>query len=95
MRKISLNIPPNSGCQVSGYLYSLPDRSLLGEDMLEVTLPDGTLLSVGWYPEGDENGQYRIDWTAEFKCFYSRCTKDVMAVKTIVEEIVRQVSGNQ
>ena len=30
------------------------------EDLLQVTYPDGQILDVGWYPEGDPEGEYRL-----------------------------------
>ncbi|WP_412028809.1 hypothetical protein [Deinococcus yunweiensis] len=32
----------------------------LKEDLLQVVYPDGQTLDVGWYPEGDPKGEYRI-----------------------------------
>lgn len=51
------------GCKVVGALYGAGDPRDLGEDMLDVTLPNGCLISAGWYPEGSPDGSYRISVT--------------------------------
>lgn len=51
------------GCKVVGALYGAEDPRDLGEDMLEVSLLNGRLISAGWYPEGSPDGSYRISVT--------------------------------
>lgn len=36
------------------------DPMLLSQDMLEVELPTGVFLDVGWFPEHDPQGEYVI-----------------------------------
>jgi len=48
------------GCQVCGFLYESDSRHELGQDMLDVVLPNGILITAGWYPEGDPSGAYQV-----------------------------------
>lgn len=57
MNRIDIAIPD---CEVYGALYESDDFFDLGEDMVDVVLPNGVLVSAGWVPEGDPNGQYRV-----------------------------------
>jgi hypothetical protein len=45
---------------VKGCLYPTKDPAYLREDLLEIDLPSGLTIDVGWYPEGDPEGAYRI-----------------------------------
>lgn len=45
---------------VKGCLYPTKDPVYLREDLLEIDLPSGLTIDVGWYPEGDPEGKYRI-----------------------------------
>ena len=45
---------------VKGNLYPTKDPVYLREDLLEIDLPSGVTIDVGWYPEGDPEGAYRI-----------------------------------
>lgn len=47
-------------CKVSGFLYESDSTYEQGEDMLDVVLPNGILVSGGWYPDGDPSGKYAI-----------------------------------
>jgi hypothetical protein len=58
---IPINIPINiPGCQITGTLYDqyLPED--LDQDILQVRLPNGLTIDVGWYPEGDPNGAFKV-----------------------------------
>lgn len=52
--------PLPAECRVHGFLYEADDVRQLSEDMLDVVLPHGLLVTAGWYPDGDANGCYRI-----------------------------------
>ena len=45
---------------VKGCFYPTKDPVYLREDLLEIDLPSGLTIDVGWYPEGDPKGAYRI-----------------------------------
>lgn len=55
-----VDIHPQIACEVVGFLYSSDDPRDLGQDMLEVRLPNGIRINAGWYPEGSPAGCYRI-----------------------------------
>lgn len=61
MKKIPIQIPED--CKAVGCLYESDDHRDLGEDMMDISLPHGLLLSVGWYPEGDKSGSYVVTLT--------------------------------
>lgn len=61
MRSITPKFPKDF--EVIGFIYSDSEPRNLGEDMLEVVLPNGILVDVGWYPEGDPQGRYRVSVT--------------------------------
>jgi hypothetical protein len=52
------------GVVVKGILlrrYEFPeDASLLDQDLLEVQLPNGIKIDVGWFPENDPGGKFII-----------------------------------
>jgi hypothetical protein len=51
---------PECGAEVVGHLYEDEDRSVQSEDMIDVLLPNGILISGGWYPEASIQGHYRV-----------------------------------
>lgn len=58
MKQISLKLPDDA--IVRGALYDTMDPLFLVQDILDVVLPDGVIIDVGWYPESDPSGEYRI-----------------------------------
>jgi hypothetical protein len=58
MSKIHLNLPPQA--KIVGALYGRTDRNMLDQDMLYVELPDSIFICVGWHPDLDPNGEYRL-----------------------------------
>ena len=58
MKEIHPRVPKD--CQVVGALYDADDPRDLGEDMIDVSLPNGLLISAGWYPEGSPDGKYVV-----------------------------------
>lgn len=89
IKKVVPNVPPE--CRVIGWLYDSPDRTLLGEDMVEVILQNGVLVSAGWYPGGNTNGTYRIVASEGFDRLMSQETSDVLSAKVIIEDYVRML----
>jgi hypothetical protein len=53
-------IANGSGARVKGEIFESKDAILLSEDLLEVSLPSGRTIDVGWYPEHDPSGAYRV-----------------------------------
>ena len=45
---------------VKGELFDSKDPVVLSEDLLEIDLQSGRAIDVGWYPEHDPQGQYRV-----------------------------------
>jgi hypothetical protein len=90
MIRIEPVVPP--GCKLSGYLYDDPDKRILGEDMVEVLLPNGILVSAGWYPESSPQGKYRVLATEGFDYLRDESTDDLYVAKEFVEAFVRVLS---
>jgi hypothetical protein len=80
------------GCALSGYLYDDQDKRILGEDMVEVLLSNGILVSAGWYPESSPQGKYRVLATEGFDCLRDESTDDVYVAKELVESFARVLS---
>ena len=59
-RRVSIHPPSEVTCEVIGFLYSCDDPRELGQDMVEVRLPNGIRINAGWYPEGDPDGCYHV-----------------------------------
>ncbi len=55
---INLILP--STAVLKGRLYESYDQRNLDQDILEVDLDTGLTIEVGWYPEYDPNGSFRI-----------------------------------
>jgi len=65
-------------------LYDSLQPSVLTSDVLLVELPDGVFVDVGWYPERDPNGQFRIcvfqgAWDNRLTCERTASPQDVAA----------------
>src|SRR5665213_648822 len=61
MNTINLSfLEMNSGVTVKGELFDSKNSIVLSEDLLEISLPSGRNIDVGWYPEHDPSGSYRI-----------------------------------
>ena len=48
------------GVIVKGEIFDSKAPIVLSEDLLEIELPSGRIIDVGWYPEHDPEGAYRI-----------------------------------
>ena len=64
MNEINLEQFLPVGSTVKGILlsrYVLPDDlPLLDQDIIEIDLPNGMTISVGWFPQQDVNGHFRV-----------------------------------
>src|SRR5580700_6693046 len=69
MNPIDLRIPDECGARiVFNSLYPVKQIPNLIQDVIFIELPNDDYLDVGWYPEHDPNGSYRIslyhgDWS--------------------------------
>lgn len=80
-------IPKNS--VIRGQLEDTTDPTWLLQDMVEIDLPNGNTIDIGWHPECDINGYYRIvlfkdQWENKIEEFNTKKTQEVY---NIVEEI--------
>ncbi len=56
----TIPIPLPKGSTIRGQLQDRYDLADLDQDILEVGLPNGLTIDVGWYPQYDPDGQFRI-----------------------------------
>ena len=45
---------------IKGEIFASQNPIVLSHDLLEVSLPSGKSIDVGWYPEHDPTGKYRV-----------------------------------
>lgn len=84
-----------STCEVVGRLYYSNDPRDLGEDMLDVSLPNGLLISAGWFPEGDPDGEYVVTVSAGLDVVGPPYrTKDVNEARVHVESLAKIYSDD-
>ena len=93
MIRLVPSAPP--GCDVHGRIYWDANPAVLGEDMLDVMLPSGVLISCGWYPEGDSTGAFRITVSEGFEELRRVETRKVSDAFSIVQSLIREFYGNQ
>jgi hypothetical protein len=91
MIRVNPTIPPD--CAAVGSIYWDDNPAILGEDMLEVTLPYGRLVSCGWYPEGDPAGCFRITVSEGFEELRRVETKSIFDARSKVEQLCREFSA--
>lgn len=75
---------------VHGSLAIGTNNQLLSEDMVDVELPNGILISTGWYPEGDINGSYKISVTKGFNLLEERHSCDPLITLEIIQEFAEK-----
>ncbi|HQU44132.1 MAG TPA: hypothetical protein PK867_15035 [Pirellulales bacterium] len=96
MTMIHPNVPDHLRCQVVGYLYDSDDPADLGQTMVEVTTPNGTLITCGWIPEGDPAGKYRVSVTRGFERLLPDYeTDDILAAANKLENLVAAVCARK
>lgn len=87
MHLINLQLPP--GAVLKGQLLSSQIPSELVSDMVEIDLPDGTTIDVGWVPEHDPKGAYRV---VVFRGYWNRQVMPILYFKSL-EAVVAQIEG--
>jgi len=91
MKLIELHLPED--IKVLGQFYDTNDPMYLLQDILEIHLPNGICIDVGWHPEGDPNGSYRI---VVFRGYWRNqlrepvFTRDVSEVVTELTRLVNE-----
>ena len=60
MRPIDLHFLERPGIRIKGELYDSLDVDVLLQDLLEIDMPGDTTIDVGWYPEHDPSGNFRV-----------------------------------
>jgi len=89
IREIVPTVPPE--CDVHGFLYECDSKHEMGEDMLDVSLPNGVLIIAGWYPEGDPSGCYCVSVYRGYEELIPALESgDIEAATADVEQCVQQ-----
>jgi len=97
MKPINLNLS-NLGVgrlKIKGQIYDTQDPVYLVQDILDIELPNGNSIDVGWHPESDLDGSFRIvvyrdHWSNQLTKPIR--TKDVLEVVEDVRQLVREYS---
>lgn len=58
MSRIQLLLPPEA--KITGALRTRSNIHNLDQDMLQIELPGSVFIDVGWYPDWDPKGEYRL-----------------------------------
>ena len=62
------------------------ERDSLREDLIQITLENGAIVDVGWYPDGSPDGEFTIvlvldyDWEAPLRTARCRTLRDLHAL---------------
>ncbi|OGQ82488.1 MAG: hypothetical protein A3F90_08865 [Deltaproteobacteria bacterium RIFCSPLOWO2_12_FULL_60_19] len=83
--KVELHLPEN--VVVKGALYTTTDPAYLVQDMLEIDLPNGITIDVGWYPESDPAGSFQV---VVFRDHWDNQLREPFETKSI-EDVTREV----
>jgi hypothetical protein len=63
-----------------------PERDFLREDLIQITLQNGTIVDVGWYPEFSRDGEFMVvlvlnqDWQAPLRTARCRTIRELRAI---------------
>jgi hypothetical protein len=89
MTAIELVLPPDAS--VKGQLFYSYEPAYLLQDILEIDLSTGITIDVGWSPECDPSGSFRI---VVFRDFWRNQLREPIHVKRISEvvETVQQLA---
>ena len=76
-------------------LYENPDPAHLMHDLLAVELADGCCIDVGWYPQFDPAGRYKVSILDEDGSTVGTVfeTRDVHEVVEAVEAMAKSYAG--
>jgi hypothetical protein len=67
MKTFPIDFPGEWNCTVSGAIVASDSAADLSEDMIEVLLPNGFLVSAGWAPDSDPSGEYVVTVTSDMR----------------------------
>jgi len=89
MSFVTLNLPAEA--RVTGVLCDRSDVHNLTQDMLQVELPGDVFIDVGWYPDWNPDGEYRLFVfynTVENQLEPPLFTKDVHEIEEAIYSLV-------
>jgi len=98
MNPVDLNLPKirPGRIKIKGQLYDTMDPVYLVQDILDIELPNGISIDVGWHPESDISGTYRV---VVYRGYWSNQltdpsrTKYALEVVDIVQRLVKEFSA--
>lgn len=90
MEPIDLRFLESPGVCIKGEIYGEMHPDVLLQDLIEVELPSGEIIDVGWYPEHDLHGSFRVsryDYSDTLQQQYAPTAMGALAiVKCLVDE---------
>ncbi len=89
MTAIDLGLPAD--VVVKGQLFHTYDLDYLLQDILEIDLPNGLSIDLGWFPECDPSGSFRVVVFKEFWKNQLREPFETRSISEAVDEIRRLV----
>lgn len=92
-RKIPIRSP--RGAKVSSDLYPEMGSDELTQNIAVVSLPNGITIEVGWFPEHDPAGSFRVEVCRGFGVYFEReGIKDAYDVAELVGELGDRFAGD-
>ena len=88
---VDLSFLEYPGVTVTGEVYDSMEPDFLLQDLVEVELPNGEIVDLGWYPEHDPTGQFRVvvfDYQSMTRS-EEHFTGDLATALNIVERIIK------
>lgn len=89
MDKLLPNVP--KGCKITGYVFDDANKKILLADMLKVELPNKILICVGWFPECNSNGSYKVEAIYNLNKLLVQKTYDAHKAINIVEQFIKDL----
>jgi hypothetical protein len=88
---VDLSFLEYPGVTVTGEVYDSMEPDFLLQDLVEVALPNGEIVDIGWYPEHDPTGQFRVMVFDDQSMTRSEehFTRDLATALKIVERIIK------
>lgn len=65
---------------------------VLKEDLLQVNYNDKYIIDVGWYPEFDENGNFKIYVIEDFNWSYPKIIKKSKTLDGLILDLVKCIN---
>jgi hypothetical protein len=98
MNPIHLDVP---GAEIIfNELYETSDPGALRQDLVSIKLLDGTFIDVGWYPQFEPAGCFKVTqydslWERPIQVFKTRDVNEVVKIVQWIDEVSREKASAQ